>query len=101
VTQPIPLSALLKQLRSERGQSLRGVASEIGVDVAHLSRVERGEKAASQDLCEKLASYYNVEPDVVALANGRAPADVVDMLQTHPGLLSKLRAEYGNETRPS
>jgi len=98
VSQSVPLPALLRQLRSDRGQSLRGVATEIGVDVAHLSRVERGERAASQDLCEKLAGYYKVEPDVVALANGRAPVDVVDILRRHPDLLTRLRAEYGTET---
>ena len=91
----VPLRSLLRQLRADRGESLRAAASALGIDAAHLLRVERGEKSASLELCERLANYYDVEPDVVALASGRAPDDVVDILRKHPELLAKIRRDYG------
>lgn len=89
------LPDLLKQLREERGTSLRATAAALGVDAAHLSRLERGEKSASPEMCARVANYYDIESDTVALANGRAPDDIVDILRRRPELLTKLREEYG------
>jgi Helix-turn-helix len=37
----------LRAVRQAQGRSLRDVASQAGIDIAHLSRVERGEKSLS------------------------------------------------------
>ena len=49
---------LLRSLRTERGESLRGVASELGVDPSYLSKVERGQKPLPESLRNKVTDYY-------------------------------------------
>jgi transcriptional regulator with XRE-family HTH domain len=91
-----PVSAeLLRDLRRKRGQSLRAAAGGLGIAPSHLSRLERGVKSASPDLQRRAAGYYGVPQDVVLLAAGEVPADVVGILQGHPELLQQLRRLHG------
>jgi transcriptional regulator with XRE-family HTH domain len=92
-----PLSELLRELREERGSSLRGAAKDLGVDPSYLSRLERGEKPASPQLLRRAAEYYEVPEEDLALAEGKLPADVVDILVTHPDLIERIRSEYGSQ----
>ncbi len=92
-----PLSELLRELREERGSSLRAAAKDLGVDPSYLSRLERGEKAASPQLLRKAASYYEVPEEELALAEGKLPADVIEILRAHPDLIDRIRTEYGSE----
>ncbi|HXN62940.1 MAG TPA: helix-turn-helix transcriptional regulator [Acidimicrobiales bacterium] len=90
-----PASAnLLRKLREESGQSLRQAASELGVAASHLSRLERGEKSPSEALSEKVAGYYGVDGDLIQLNDGRVPADILEILRTHPELLAELRQRH-------
>jgi transcriptional regulator with XRE-family HTH domain len=86
---------LLRDLRRRRGESLRSAARELGVDAAHLSRLERGLKSASDELRDRAADYYAYSPELIDLAQGRLPGDVVEILQEHPALLNELRARFG------
>ena len=86
---------LLRRLREARGQSLRQAADEMGVAASHLSRVERGEKGASERVSEQAARYYGVSEDLLALDEGRVPADVVLILQRNPDLLEEIRRNHG------
>ncbi len=88
---------LLRELRVARGQSLRAAARQLRVDPSYLSRLERGEKTASPDLQRRAAKYYDVPPELLGLAEGRVPPDIVGILQEHPDLLEKLRAEYASQ----
>lgn len=89
-------SQVLRELREARGTSLRTAAKELGVDPAHLSRVERGEKSPSGDLGRRAARYYEVPEEELQLASGTVPEDVVEILNAHPELISDLRKRYGN-----
>jgi transcriptional regulator with XRE-family HTH domain len=82
---------LLRELREEKGESLRAAARGIGVDPAHLQRVETGAKPPSDAFAEKASAYYDVEPEVVLLAAGQLPPDVVEYLLTHPEELKLLQ----------
>lgn len=86
---------VLRELRQRQGRSLRLAAGELGVAPSHLSRIERGERSPGGDLERKIASYYGVSPDTLALADGRLPADVVEILLTHPQEVERLRSKYG------
>lgn len=86
---------LLRKLREERGRSLRSVASDLGVAPSHLSRLERGEKAASEELIHRTARYYGLDDDILALSSGRVPADIVSILKEHPALMNELRSRFG------
>jgi transcriptional regulator with XRE-family HTH domain len=61
---------------------------------SHLSRLERGEKAASDELIHRTARYYGLDDDTLTLASGRVPADIVSILKEHPALLSELRSRF-------
>jgi transcriptional regulator with XRE-family HTH domain len=87
---------LLRELRESQGRSLRVVASTLGVAPSHLSRVERGQRTVGQELGSKLAHYYGVSPEVLAIADGRIPADIAEILVRNPEVIDLLRAQYGD-----
>lgn len=84
-------AGLLRQLREQRGRSLRAAANDLNVAPSHLSRLERGEKSGGEGLLRRMAKYYGVEEDLVALAEGRVPEDVLAILQARPDLLDLIR----------
>lgn len=47
-----------------------------------------------EGLPKRIADYYGVSADVVALAEGRVPEDVVLILAEHPDELERLREKY-------
>lgn len=94
-----PVSKLLKELREEKGKSLRAVARDIGVDPAHLSRIERGKKTPSLELQEKVAHYYATDLDELSVASGSLPDDVIQMLLEHPEALDEIRRKYGRSRK--
>lgn len=88
------LNSLLRELRESRGTSLRQVAQDVDVNPAYLSRVERGQKGASKSVQERLADYYDIEPELVAMASGELPEDIVGILRGHPELVEELRQRF-------
>jgi transcriptional regulator with XRE-family HTH domain len=89
------LTNLLRDLRESNGKTLRQTAKDLDVNPAYLSRVERGEKPASRAIQHRLAAYYEVEPEVIEVAIGQLPPDVVQILQAHPDAIEQLREKYG------
>ncbi len=69
-----PLADVLRDLRAQRGSSLRSAARDLGVNPS---------------------VYYDVDEETLALAEGKLPTDVVEILRTHPELIDRLRDEYG------
>ena len=53
----MPIS-LIKQNRIKRGQTLLDVASAVGTNPGHLSRIENGMSNASPELAERLAKHF-------------------------------------------
>jgi transcriptional regulator with XRE-family HTH domain len=95
VSETVVAARLLRQLRKDQGRSLREVADELGVAPSHLSRLERGEKSPSGELIQRAARYYGLDDEIVGLASGRVPADVVEILRRFPELLGELRDRFG------
>lgn len=86
---------LLRELRRKQGTSLRTAAADIGIAPSQLSRLERGQRGLAPDMSDRLSRYYNVPADVIALTGGAIPDDVVEILKSNPGLIARLRSEYG------
>ena len=57
------LGARLRRLRQERKLPLRKVAALLDVDVAILSKMERGERRLTREIVKKLAGLYQQEPE--------------------------------------
>jgi len=55
------LGQKLRELREQAGLSLRKAAMQVDVDVAILSKMERGERKFSKELVIKLANLYKVD----------------------------------------
>jgi transcriptional regulator with XRE-family HTH domain len=85
---------LIRRLRSERSESLRKAARDLGVDASYLSRVEAGTRTPSSELEGRIQAHYGVPKDLVDLAVGRVPEDVLVILREHPELLDEIRRRY-------
>jgi transcriptional regulator with XRE-family HTH domain len=55
------LGQKLRELREQAGLSLRKAAMQVDIDVAILSKMERGERKFSKELVIKLANLYKVD----------------------------------------
>lgn len=53
----------LRALREGKGLPLRKVSALLDIDVAILSKMERGERKLSKDIVLKLAEIYEYNPD--------------------------------------
>jgi transcriptional regulator with XRE-family HTH domain len=91
-----PIGQLLRELREQRGESLRGAARNLGVDPSYLSKVERGDKPLPEALRPRLADYYDANPEELAIAEGLVPADIASILLEHPEVIAELRQRYGS-----
>lgn len=95
VGQTQPLGHLLRELREQRGESLRGAAKSLEIDPSYLSKVERGTKPLPERLRPRLAAYYDTSPEELAIAEGLVPADIAALLLKHPEVIDELRKRYG------
>jgi len=57
------LGQKLRELREQAGLSLRKAAMQVDIDVAILSKIERGERKFSKELVLKLAELYKANSD--------------------------------------
>ncbi len=57
------LGLKLRELREQAGLSLRKAATQVDIDVAILSKMERGERKFSKELVLKLADLYKADSD--------------------------------------
>ena len=62
------LLQILKNAREEKQLPLRLVASEVGIDLAVLSKIENGKRTATREQVVKLASYYNLPESELLIA---------------------------------
>ncbi len=88
-------ASLLRELRRSQARSLRTTAADLGLAPSYLSRLERGERGCTEELSQRLADYYGVSHELIELAEGRVPDDVVAILAEHPEELIRLRKLYG------
>lgn len=89
------IGSYLRELREARRRSLRSAAADLGVAASHLSRIERGERNASRETTERIATYYRIDLEPMQLADGQVPLDIARILLEHPEELKRLRALYG------
>lgn len=87
-------ASLLRDLRRRQGQTLRTAAADLGIAPSQLSRMERGQRSVGEDTAIRLSSYYDVPAEIIDLARGQAPADIVRILQAHPEEVVRLRELY-------
>lgn len=61
------LGLKLRELREQAGLSLRKAAMQTDIDIAILSKMERGERKFSKELVLKLADLYKANSDKLVI----------------------------------
>lgn len=59
----MPLKLHIRDIRQSQGLTLATVAGRVGISIAHLSEVERGEKNLNNHLMERISAALGVRPD--------------------------------------
>lgn len=62
------IAEIIRELREQNGLLLRQVASEIEIDQALLSKIERGERMPTKEQVIRLAKFYKVDPNKFLIA---------------------------------
>jgi len=87
---------ILRQLRSERGQGIKSLAPELGVNYSYLSKLENHAIMPSPELVERVAKYFNYDRDQLLLSAGKVPEEILDILRENPEeALEYLRERFG------
>lgn len=78
-----PFGIKLRELRAEKGISLKQMAKDIGVSSAYLSALEHGHRGTPGWMTlQRIISYFNLiwddAEDMVALAQNSEPKPVID-----------------------
>lgn len=53
----------LRELRQKKDLALREVAAAVGMDQAHLSKAELGQRLPTEDQVKALAVFFNIKPE--------------------------------------
>jgi len=62
------LSDIIRSLREKNGFLLRQVASEIQIDQALLSKIERNERLPTKEQVIRLAKFYRTDEQILLIA---------------------------------
>ena len=62
------IGELIRRLRENKGEPLRKVAAYLDVDLAILSKIERGKRKATKELVVKLAKYFGEDEKKMLVA---------------------------------
>ena len=91
-----PVGKILREIREQKGVTLRAAASELNVDPSYLSRVERGLQPASNPLIERAAAQYTLSEDQSSQLKGSLPDDIVERLLNNPELIQEIRDRFAD-----
>jgi HTH-type transcriptional regulator, competence development regulator len=94
----IQFGTLLRTLRRKTGISIKKLAPQLGVNYSYLSRLENHDVGPSEEFIRKVADYFGYNNDLLLLSAGKVPADVLQILRTHPeNALKILRQRFGRQ----
>jgi len=77
-------SKLLKQLRQNKGVSIKVLAREVELNYTYISKLENSKVNPSSGVIDKFANYFDYDVDELMLAAGKIPEDVKDILRNNP-----------------
>lgn len=81
----------LRKRREAKGFSLRDVAKKLDVKPPHLSRVENGESAITEEPLTKLCKILEEDPEDVMTYGGQVSEDFADLMAANPEPFNDLR----------
>lgn len=78
------LGTLLRSERKARGWTLEQLAKRLQVTKGYISRLEGGKAKPAVRMIEVLARTLQIDPNPLLILAGRIPADVSEILRSHP-----------------
>jgi transcriptional regulator with XRE-family HTH domain len=89
---------LLRHLRSIKGVGIKKLAPDLGVTYSYISKLETGDAAPSEQFVERVSEYFHYDSNELLLAAGKVPADVLEILRSHPqDAVNFLRDRFGSK----
>ena len=88
---------ILRRLRSAKGVGIKRLAPDLGVTYSYLSKLESGCVGPSEELIGRVSKYFNHDENELLLAAGKVPADILEILRSHPqDAVEFLRRRFGS-----
>jgi len=88
-------SKLLKQLRKNKGLSIKKLAKDVDLNYTYISKLENSKVNPSSEVIDKFANYFNYDNDELTLAAGKIPEDIKEILRDNPvEALAYLRRKF-------
>jgi len=78
------LGTVLRSEREARGWTLERLARKLQVTKGYVSRLEGGKTKPAAKMVELLAKTWQIDPAPLLILAGHVPADVREILQSHP-----------------
>ena len=75
---------LLRRLRREQDVGIKKVGPDLGVSYTYLSKLENDKARPSDELIERIASYFGCDKDMLYIAADKVPLDAMEALRRHP-----------------
>jgi transcriptional regulator with XRE-family HTH domain len=89
---------LLKRLRSNKGVGIKTLAPDLGVTYSYISKLESGDAGPSEEFVARVSEYFHYDSNELLLAAGKVPADVLEILRSHPqDAVNVLRDRFGSK----
>ena len=88
---------VLRGLRSRSGVGIKRLAPALGVTYTYLSKLEGNHVKPSEELVQKVATYFNYDRDLLLLSADKVPADIRQILRDNPeDAVNYLRERFGH-----
>lgn len=92
---------LFRQLRYNKGISIKKLASALEVDYTYLSKIENGRVIPSEQMIERVSKYFDYSNDSLMLTADKIPEDIKRILRENPEeSLEYLRRRFVNDDQP-
>ncbi len=92
----VTFGRILREERRKKGLTLRRVASDLAVTYGFISRLEANDVGPSEGFVHRVADYFGYDNDLLLLAAGKVPAEILKILREHPEeALALLRHKFG------
>jgi transcriptional regulator with XRE-family HTH domain len=87
---------ILRELRTSQGIGIKRLAPLLGVNYSYLSKLENSDTGPSEDLVERVATYFGYDRNKLLLSAGKVPPEVLTILRENPDeAIEFLRKRFG------
>jgi transcriptional regulator with XRE-family HTH domain len=87
---------ILRELRTRQGIGIKRLAPILGVNYTYVSKLENGDIGPSEQLVERVASYFGYDRNKLLLSAGKVPPEVLAILRDNPDeAIEFLRERFG------